>query len=211
MAAETAETPAKQFTCPVCNKRHSDCCYERATLTPDGDRVTGSLCDDCQQEYEYHWCEVCQLEIPMHDNQPCRHLFWSGWDGWIGAGNYTFDEEVFRAGAGAVCNVIGRCWAKRLRKGLVRHNVEVSDCDDSWMTFSVEADFRHMRACPIELPLYWMDVGYLFRDLEMVHDSDLWIGLQWFHSLEPGGATAAADITTAGWISEWLAATRRTK
>ena len=181
-------------------------CEEPTDQEPqEFDGIEQIICYDCSDEFEY--CNFC--DIHHHNEDICRHLFWSSQGGdWGGCGSDRSSWDWHKESFHKVLDRVGVEPAKRLLEALRNHrywhqfNGTIFGYDSltaEWGT----AEWGHE------------DFGHLLMErLTDQEEEAMSIGVQWLVSLWAGTSpngddlglpkTPEADEFTALWIQEWL-------
>ena len=164
-----------------------DLCCEPRTGDCEG------LCAECYETAV--WCEVCGCYV-AHDrsDELCRHTFEAlGWAGVMGCGSVEHGWAEHKESFFAVLKKTGLAAEIReaMRVGKYRIYPHGPVVGTIFLWCQLGDDFTN--------------VGWRFTDeLTEEERTDMWDGVGWLMSLEPG-VTKEAEQETIRWIDEWLA------
>lgn len=141
------------------------------------------------------WCEVCEDHLP--DENQCRHMVFVAGEGLLGCGTCEREPELHMESLQKLLQALGREVVARLLSNLTAGGAGW----ECWCPGG-EADQLHLRD-----PVTCEDVG---RDLDSekaeaagIKWDDLFVGMAWLASLEPGKTKKAVRLTIL-WMRAWL-------
>lgn len=141
------------------------------------------------------WCEICVDHLPSE--QQCRHLVFVTGDGLIGCGSSEFEAKYHLESLQQLFQVLGRELVQRLA-------TELAGPGDRWECWCPggEADQIHLRD-PVTREDVGLDLDSEKAEAAGVEWDDLFVGMAWLSSLEPGKTTKAIKLTVR-WMRVWL-------
>lgn len=141
------------------------------------------------------WCMVCKDHLP--DDNSCNHLVWTLGEGMLGCGTGEHEHETHLESLEKFFQVLGRDLVARLLNCLVTDG-KGWEC---WCPGG-EADQLHLRD-PVTHEDVGLDLDSEKAEAAGVEWDDLFVGMAWLSSLEPGKTKKAVRLTIR-WMRAWL-------